>query len=149
MTAIPGESDRDMAKRFYVDTSAYLCILLGESGHEMLRRELAGAELVSSVLLVLEAGRNLVRLSREGILNAAEFRDCAAALESDMEQFLLRDLTLDLCGFRTMPVVSTPRSLDLAHLRTALWFHEQERLTRFVSLDETQMVSAREIGLPV
>ncbi len=138
-----------MAKRFYVDTSAYLCILLGESGHEALRRELGGAELVSSVLLVLEAGRNLVRLSREGILNAAEFQVCAATLEGDMDQFLLRDLTLELCGFRTMPVVSTPRSLDLAHLRTALWFHEQEKLQRFVSLDETQLLSAREIGLPV
>jgi hypothetical protein len=138
-----------MAKRFYVDTSAYLCILLGENGHEALRHELAGAELLSSVVMALEAGRNLVHLSREGILSAAEFQDCASALENDMQQFLLRDLTLDLCGFRTMPVVSTPRSLDLAHLRTALWFHEQERLTRFVSLDETQVLSAREIGLPV
>ena len=138
-----------MAKRFYIDTSAYLCILLGEAGHESLRRELAGGELVSSVLLVLEAGRALVRLSREGLLTTAEFHQCASALEDDLQQFLLRDLTLDLCTSRTMPVVSTPRSLDLAHLRTALWFHEQERLTRFVSLDEVQTLSARELGLPV
>lgn len=138
-----------MARRFYVDTSAYLCILLGEVGHESLRRELSGAELFSSVLLVLESGRNLVRLSREGLLTPAEYQDCASALERDMRQFLLRDLTLDLCGSRTMPAVSTPRSLDLAHLRTALWFHNQEKLTRFVSLDELQKLSARELGLPV
>lgn len=138
-----------MARRFYVDTSAYLCVLLGESGHEALRRELAGAELLSSVVLILEASRNLVRLSREGYLNAADFQDCASTLESDMQQFLLRDLTLDLCGIRTMPVISTPRSLDLAHLRTALWFNEQEMLSRFVSLDEAQRLSARELGLPV
>jgi hypothetical protein len=138
-----------MARRFYVDTSAYLCILLGEAGHEPLRRELAGAELLSSVLLVLESGRNLVRLSREGFLTAGEFQDCASALERDMQQFLLRDLTLDLCGSRTMPAVSIPRSLDLAHLRTALWFHDKEKLTRFVSLDEVQILSARELGLPV
>jgi len=138
-----------MARRFYVDTSAYLCILLGETGYEALRRELAGAELLSSVVLMLEVSRNLVRLSREGHLSAAAFQDCTSALESDMQQFLLRDLTLDLCGIRTMPVISTPRSLDLAHLRTALWFHEQERLTRFVSLDEAQRLSARELGLPV
>jgi hypothetical protein len=138
-----------MARRFYVDTSAYLCILLGEVGHESLRRELSGAELFSSVLLVLESGRNLVRLSREGLLTPAEYQDCASALERDMQQFLLRDLTLDLCGSRTMPAVSTPRSLDLAHLRTALWFHNQEKLTRFVSLDELQRLSARELGLPV
>src|SRR5512136_224029 len=119
-----------MRKRLYLDTSAYLCILLGEAGHEALIRETAGAELLSSVLLVLETGRNLVRLSRDGILTATDFQNCVAALDNDMEQFLLRDLTLDLCGSMTMPVVSTPRSMDLAHLRTALWFHQQERLTR-------------------
>src|SRR4030095_5152953 len=49
-------------------------------------------------------------------------------LSVDLGQFALRDLTLDLCRSRVMPIVSTPRSLDLAHLRTALWFHEQEVL---------------------
>jgi hypothetical protein len=138
-----------MARRFYLDTSAYLCLLLGEAGYKPLQRELAGAELLSSVLLVLESRRNLVRLSREGLLTPAEYQDCASALERDMQQFLLRDLTLDLCGSRIMPLVSIPRSLDLAHLRTALWFHEREKLNRFVSLDEEQKLSARELGLPV
>ena len=138
-----------MANRFYIDTSAYLCILLGEKGHESLRRELAGSELLSSVLLVLEAGRNLVRLSREKVITATEFQACMTALENDMQKFLLRDLTLDLCETRTMPVVSTPLSLDLAHLRTALWFHDQEKLTRFISLDEVQTLAAHEMGLPV
>jgi hypothetical protein len=141
--------DELMTRRFYVDTSAYLCILLGEAGYEALRRELAGSELVSSVLLVLKAGRNLVRLSREGYLSAAEFQDCVSTIENDMQQFLLRDFTLDLCGIRVIPAVSTPRSLDLAHLRTAVWFHQQQPLHRFVSLDEPQMLSARELGLPV
>ena len=138
-----------MAKRLYIDTSAYLCILLGEAGHEKLQRETKGAALLSSTVLVLEAGRNLVRLSREGILTIPGFQNCVAALKDDMQQFLLRDLTLDLCMSMTLPVVSTPRSLDLAHLRTALWFHQQEKLTRFVSLDEPQIYSARELGLPV
>lgn len=138
-----------MAKRFYLDTSAYLCILLGESGHASLRREIAGGHLLSSVLLVLEANRNLVRLSREGTISASEFQQCVSRLESDVDLFVLRDLTLDLCATRTMPVVSTPRSLDLAHLRSALWFHERERLTRFLTLDEPQEQAARELGLPV
>ena len=138
-----------MRKRLYIDTSAYLCILLGESGHEKLLRETAGAELLSSVLLVLETGRNLVRLSREGILTTVEFQNCVSVLSDDIDQFLLRDLTLDLCDAMTMPVVSTPRSMDLAHLRTALWFHQQEKLNRFVTLDESQKMAARELGLPV
>ena len=138
-----------MARRFYLDTSAYLCILLGEAGHDSLRRELAGAELFSSVLLILEASRNLVRLSREGLLKAADYHRCTLMLERDVRQFMLRDLTLDICRSGTMPAVSIPRSLDLAHLRTALWFHQQEKLTRFVSLDEAQVLSARELGLPL
>jgi hypothetical protein len=138
-----------MAKRLYIDTSAYLCILLGEAGHEKLCREVAGAELLSSVVLVLEAVRNLVRLSREDILTKTDFQNCVLTIENDMKYFLLRDLTLDLCSSLTMPVISTPRSLDLAHLRTALWFHQQETLYRFVSLDGSQILSARELGLPV
>jgi hypothetical protein len=148
-TGAPIAGSEPMAKRLYLDTSAYLCILLGETGHEKLLRETAGAELLSSVVLVLEVGRNLVRLSREGTLTTVEFQNCISAFNKDIEQFLLRDLTLDLCGSMTMPVVSTPRSLDLAHLRTALWFHQQEKLNRFVTLDESQRTSARELGLPV
>lgn len=51
--------------------------------------------------------------------------------------------------FQAMPVVTTPRSLDLAHLRTALWFHEREPLTRLVTLDDTLAAAAREVGLPI
>jgi hypothetical protein len=138
-----------MAKRLYIDTSAYLCILLGEAGNEKLRREIRHAELLSSVVLVLETGRNLIRLSREGILTRTDFQNCVSALSEDMRQFLLRDLTLDLCNSMTMPVVSTPRSLDLVHLRTALWFHQQQKLARFITLDASQAMSARELGLPV
>jgi hypothetical protein len=122
---------------------------LGETGHEKLIRETTGAELVSSAILVLETGRNLIRLSREGILTAFDFQECMSALSRHMEQFLLRDLTLDICGSLIMSVVSTPRSLDLAHLRTALWFHQQKKLHRFVTLDQSQEMSARELGLPV
>ena len=103
--------------RLYVDTSAYLCVLLGESGHKLLMKEMAGAELFSSVLLVLEATRNLVRLSRDRLLSPAELQACLARLAEDCELFSLRDLTLDLCVGTRMPVVTTPRSLDLAHLR--------------------------------
>jgi len=138
-----------MTARLYVDTSAYLCVLLGERAHGLLAREMEGAELCSSVLLVLEASRNLVRLSREGVLSPTDLRRCLDRVEADREQFALRDLTIDLCLGTSMPVVTTPRSLDLAHLRTAAWFHDQEPLTRFVSLDETQIAAAQEAGLPV
>ena len=51
--------------RLYLDTSAYLTLLVRDPGWERLSDEIAGAELLSSVLLVLETKRNLVRLARE------------------------------------------------------------------------------------
>jgi hypothetical protein len=135
--------------RFYVDTSAYLCILLGEDGWEDLSAALAGGEMVSSVLIVLEASRNLIRLAREGTLTADQFEACAERLRQDRSAFVLRDLTLDLCESAVMPPVTTPRSLDLAHLRTALWFHTAQSLTRFVTVDAGQKQAARALGLPV
>lgn len=136
-------------ERYYVDTSAYLCLLLGEAGGQQLARELDGAQLLSSSLLVLEAERTLVHLSRAGRLTPSELQNALDRLERDLEHFAVRDLTLDLCRSRVMPIVSTPRSLDLAHIRTALWFHQRQALTRFVSLHAPQNQAARELGLPV
>jgi hypothetical protein len=138
-----------MASRYYVDTSAYLCILLGEQGSRALTREIGAGRCLSSVLLVLEAKRNLVRLSRQGVLDAGTLSDALARLHQDLEVFALRDLTLDLCTDVRVPIVSTPRSLGLVHLRTALWFHEREPLARFLTLDDAQRVAARELSLPV
>jgi hypothetical protein len=136
-------------KRLYVDTSAYLCILLGEAGWERLADEFAGAQLLSSVLLVLEAERTLVHLSRIGRLPADDLQNALDRFARDLDHFALRDLTLDLCRWRVLPIVSTPRSLDLAHLRTAAWFQRQQALARFVSLDAVQNQAARELGLPI
>jgi len=68
---------------------------------------------------------------------------------SERPLFLLRDLTLDLCESIVLPAVATPRSLDLAHLRTAQWFHAAEKIDRFVTMDASQEQAARELGLPV
>jgi hypothetical protein len=141
--------DPPRRRRIYLDTSAYLCILLAEDGWKDLARETAGAELVSSVLLVLEAKRNLVRLAREGALTEPQFRECLDRVDLDSELFALHELTLELCQSNSMPVVTTPRSLDLAHLRTALAFHQTEPMDRFVTVDDAQRQAAREMGLPV
>ena len=135
--------------RLYIDTSAYLCILLGEEGSERLSKETEAAELVSSVLLVLEAKRNLIRLAREGTLRANRYKTTINRLEQDVPRFVLRDLTLELCQSITVPAVTTPRTLDLAHLRTALWFHAAQKIDRFVTMDTTQEQAAKELGLPV
>jgi len=136
-------------RRLYLDTSAYLCILLNERGADRLVRESAGAHLLSSVLLLLESRRNLVRLAREGSLSPSDYARCLEQLDRDTDVFELRDLTLDLCALNPMPAVAIPRSLDLAHLRTALWFHHHGRIDRFVTMDAAQADAAHELGLPV
>lgn len=136
-------------RRLYLDTSAYLCILLAEDGWGRLSEDTAGAELLSSVLLVLEAKRNLVRLAREGALTPEQYKTCMDRVEEDTQILVLRDLTLDLCASNILPAIATPRSLDLAHVRTALWFHAAEPVTRFVTIDASQRQAARELGLPV
>ena len=136
-------------RRLYLDTSAYLCMLLAQDGSERLSKETVGAQLLSSVLLVLETRRNLVRLAREGRLAPEQYKDSIQRLEEDASLFLLRDLTLDICQSNTLPAVATPRSIDLAHLWTALWFHTEEKIDRFVTMDASQEQAAKELGLPV
>jgi hypothetical protein len=138
----------DAARRLYVDTSAYLSILLGESGAAALSEETADAHLLSSVLLVLETRRNLIRLAREGTLTAYQYKTCVDQLDADVGLFALRDVTLDLCRAGTIPAIATPRSFDLVHLRTAPWFHAEHPIDCFVTMDDAQKESARELGLP-
>jgi hypothetical protein len=135
--------------RLYIDTSAYISILVSEHGHERLSRETQNAELLSSVLLILEARRNVIRLGREGTLDADECQRALERIDRESNGFVLRDLTIDLCDASPMPVLTTPRSLDLAHLRTALWFHAEAKLDRFVTVDANQRRAARELGLPI
>jgi len=137
-------------RRLYVDSSAYLAVLLGEEDSAGVASELAsGADFVSSTLLVLEVRRALVHRSRAKKLPAADYQRATERLQEDLRHFRLKDLSLDLCQDARIPDVSTPRSLDLAHLATAMWFHGQEPLTRFLSLDRDQLQAARELGLPI
>jgi len=136
-------------QRLYLDTSAYLCLLLGQDGSERLGGRIDGAEILASVLLVLESRRKLVRLARQGSITSEQYQSCVARVEADTPRFVLRDLTFDLCELNTVPAVATPRSLDLVHLRTALWFHALQPLDSFVTMDASQRAAARELGLPV
>lgn len=143
------EAARPPRRRLYIDTSAYLCVLLAADGAERVSAESDGAELLWSVLLLLEAPRNLTRLARDGTPSPERYAACIDRVEQDAHLFVLRDLTLDLCQSSILPAVLTPRSFDLVHLRTALWFHGAEPIDRFGSMDISQQQAAKELGLPV
>jgi hypothetical protein len=82
-------------------------------------------------------------------LKSEQYKVCVDRLEEDTKLFVLRDLTLDLCQSIIVPAVATPRSPDLAHLRTALWFHVADPIDRFLTRDGLQEEAAKELGLPV
>lgn len=134
--------------RVYLDTSAYLDVLLGELTTPKILRAVSKKILCSSVLLLIEAERNLVRLSRERILSAADYEAASKQLKKDRELFLFRELTADLCLTGAFPPVQIPRSSDLVHLRTARWFQENGGLELFVTSDTRQKAAAGDFGLP-
>lgn len=107
-----------------------------------------GAWLHTSSLLVLEARRSLVWMAHRGNLTPNRLHSLLDALHEDLAAFAIKDLTVDLCADAAMPAVTTPRSLDLAHLRTALWFHRRQPLDCFVTRDEAQRQAAKELCLP-
>jgi hypothetical protein len=135
-------------RRVYLDTSAYLAVLLGEKQATAVQRAVKGSTLCSSTLLLLEAERNLVRLARQGGLSEKVYEAARAQLVADQELFVLRDLTPELCLNNEFPAIQTPRSADLAHLRTAKWFQGNGGLHLFVSLDVRQLSAAESLGLP-
>jgi len=145
----PRRSGEAFRRRVYVDSSAYVSMLLDEEGSTELRDQTDGSEMLSSVLLILETKRTLIRLARERAITAEHYYVCRDQIAQNMKLFVLRDLTLDLCDSEVVPGVATPRSLDLVHLRTAIWFNERQKLDRFLTLDTGQKAAAREFGLPV
>jgi len=147
--AIASQVATPRIKRVYVDTSAYLYLLLDEEAMDDVRDFIEQAEVLSSVLLLLETRRNLVWLARQRTITKEHYNVAMERVTTDAERFVLRDLTFDLCDAHPLPAVATPRSLDLVHLRTARWFHRVEPLDRFVTMDAAQRDAARELGLPI
>ncbi len=136
-------------RRVYLDTSAYIHLLLDEEGAVDVRDAIGAAEVLSSVLLLLESRRTLVRLARDRTMTKEHYKLAMERVTADAERFVLRDFTVELCDAHPLPAVATPRSLDLVHLRTARWFHRADPIDRFVTTDEAQRDAARELGLPV
>lgn len=134
--------------RAYLDTSAYLAVLLGEKQAAVVNRLLAGKVPCSSTMLLVEAERNLVHLVRFEKISAKDFDAAFAQLSADRDALVLRDLTPDLCLTRNFPLIRTPKSADMVHLRTAQWFMQNGGLEKFISLDDNQLQAARELSLP-
>jgi hypothetical protein len=136
------------AQMNYVDTSFYLGVLLKEPEALRINKSLGKASFCSSVFLILESQRNLIRLMREKKVSLEDGDQALAQLRLDQSRMVLKELSMDLC-VGAFPSVRIPRSSDLLHLRTALWFQSRGKLAKFISLDIHQLSSAEDLNLPV
>ena len=140
---------KKIESRIYLDTSAYLSILLGQPKADVLTKAVRDKVLCSSTILLIEAERNLILLAREKEITDSEYSSLSQRLRNDINLFMLRDFSPDLCFTGLFPATKIPRSLDLIHIRTAKWFQSQGSLEKFITTDDHQRAAAQEVGLPV
>jgi uncharacterized protein with PIN domain len=133
----------------YLDTSAYLAILFKEHNSAELTRFIRNKQLCSSSFMFLEAERNIVHYARQKMITKETFDEALDRLETDQAGFVLKDFSLDLALTRSYPTVTTPKSADLIHIRTAIWFMQHKSLYKFLTLDKNQKTAAKEMGLLV
>ena len=121
----------------YLDTSAFIKLVRSEPESDVLRRELAGRELISSALLVIE-GRRAAR--RYGELASRRARAGLTAVT-----LLPIDAAILTAAAELDP--AERRSLDALHLATALSLGED--LARFYCYDARLAAAAEALGIEV
>ena len=136
-------------KRIYLDTSAYLSAILGETESTAVTKHTNGNVILSSSLMLIETERTIIKLSRDKLISEADHQLLMQRMKQDKSGMILKDLTPDLALTGVFPAVRTPKSIDLAHLRTALWFLLEAGLDGFLTLDQGQAQAAGELALPV
>jgi predicted nucleic acid-binding protein len=122
----------------YLDTSAFIKLVLSEPESAALRRELAGRELVSSALLTVE-GRRAARRYGEPAAKRARAALAAVTLIPLDEPILEAAAELDPAGLR---------SLDALHLATVTSLPEGD-LDRLYCYDTRLADAARALGVEV
>ncbi len=121
----------------YLDTSAFIKLVRSEPASIALRRELAGRELLSSTLLVVE-GRRAAR--RYGDLAGRRARVALSAITLLPLDRLILDAAADLDPVEL-------RSLDALHLASAISLGED--LERLYCYDVRLTEAAKTLGIEV
>lgn len=137
-------------KNFFFDTSAYLSLLLKDGpGWSMIYKSTKNEAYYCSSLLFTETQRTLVRLTRDQKIAPEQSALLFETLKKDVALFCYKEPTIDIVLDSVFPAILLPKTLDLLHLRTALWFKEKLANLIFVSLDYHQIQSARELNLDI
>lgn len=133
----------------YLETSALLSWLLGQSGGATVRAEIDRAEVVvTSIVTPLEAERALARSLRTDALSEVDVRRARGALARARASWIVMTLTDEVAAragaaFPVEPV----RTLDAIHLATALRFVEAFPDLRLLTLDRRVAANGSALGL--
>ncbi len=136
-------------KATYVETSALLAWLFGESASGDVLRELNAAEaIVTSSLTVLEAERAIHRAVSARLVKESAAHKLRGLLAREHASWITMSLTTDVLARagRSFPVEPV-RTLDAIHLATALAFTEALPDLRILTLDQRVAKNAKALGM--
>jgi predicted nucleic acid-binding protein len=133
--------------KVFLDTSALTKRYVEEEGSERVRDLCASADaLAVSVLVVPELISTLCRLVREGRLSSEDYRSLKSAVQTDLSDADLCDLSQATFDHAIRCLESHPlRALDALHVGSALVYQPD----LFVSADRRQVEAADREGLAV
>ena len=137
-------------KALYIETSAILSWLFGESESETVIQALNEHDaILSSVLSILETRRSLIRAENQGIISAADRLKLEGFFASASAGWNFMEIDLDVRerAARIFPVEPV-RSLDAIHLATALEFLKAYPDLIVLSMDEGILNNLIPLGLP-
>jgi predicted nucleic acid-binding protein len=133
--------------RVFFDTSALAKRYVEEEGSDQVRALCAEADaLGASVLAIPELISTLCRLVREGRLSSEDYRSLKAAVQADLSDADLCDLSQEAFEQALRCLERHPlRTLDALHVGSALVYQPE----LFVSADRRQAEAADREGLAV
>ncbi len=134
--------------RIYVESSAILAWLLGESGGGPVVQALRQVSAIySSDLLLVEVDRGISRAIQDGRINEAQAADARLLLNRSVSAWTMLSITADVVERARRPFPREPvRALDAIHLASLLVVSQAVGPARLLSLDERLRRSARELG---
>lgn len=136
-------------RSLYLETSAVLAWLLGQTHADDVRARVDAAEVVvTSSLTIAESERAVVRAESERLIRAADGQRLRGLLQrasSGWMRMTVSEEILERAG-RPFPVEPV-RTLDAIHLATALAFTRVFSDLRLLSFDRRLLENARALGL--
>ena len=133
----------------YLETSALLSWLLGQSRSGEVRKTLDAASVVlTSELTLTEAERALVRAEHEQLLTGGDGQRLRGLIQRSRNAWMLMTVSEEALSRAGRPFPVEPvRTLDGIHLATALVFTRAFAELRILSFDHRITENARALGI--